>query len=786
MVLRVAAALLLLSHRAGAEWISIGRKPGAGAGSEVDLQEPSSSHWVPLTGHRLRHPGGYHTDVIGNLRSVKRIPPLWAARNFALVAPLSAGTPAQHFQVELDASSGDIWIPSMRCATCAADRQELESFYNASASTTFKPQEETSALFGRSPRAITLVDSGGRVGGFIVNDTIEFAGVQVVNQPFILAEEGDLQARRQRAWDGVFGLGRKAPVTRGSSFHEELKKAGNPETYILAPVLGREGSAKAARLAIGVTPEVLSSVGPFFWVDLAVEGTGGKGSWSFKATAASPGLQQVTVKAVIETGTSFLLVPHHQYFSVVRGLIPSFDKYCGVDHKAGNVVICDCSVREQQLGEVTFEFLGLDGQHHGLAIRSEDLLEQVPADKTHWMAADSACILQVQQRPHSAVLDSPFGVLGKPFMGRGMKGGYHGPFPGATLDRPALPMLGGIPLGPGPVMLGPTSGSAFQTPGRLEKGSSPTSRLSSKDAASLNSVLSSVQKAMEETREEVNEEDKGKHGPDLMAALMKNLGKTAAGAGIAMKEEMNEYLGNGERCITEITRAANGSVTEKKSWLMDKDGSKKQFSAPECNKKEHDRRLEDSTSLRGSHRNLQFDEGADEGDADLWVLGDVFLRRHAVAFDFERSRIGFALHEVQGQYQADAELAAPQGILDQQQSASVEALSSDSMGTIQQFEADAEQAAESQKPEVWQMVDKAAQALQDHHNQEERRPVPSATPLLACAAFLMGLGALAAVLGPCRRSRSPNLSSNLASNQGQDADAGVDLTRGGIDDDAAE
>ncbi|OLP97823.1 hypothetical protein AK812_SmicGene19808 [Symbiodinium microadriaticum] len=87
-----------------------------------------------------------------------------------------------------------------------------------------------------------------------------------------------------------------------------------------------------------------------------------------------------------------------------------------------------------------------------------------------------------------------------------------------------------------------------------------------------------------------------------------------------MKEEISQVLSNGERCTTELVRAANGTVIEETTWLLTNEGRKVKEPSPGYCAKNQGRRLEGGDAqLRG--RKLQ------NGPENLWVLGDIFLRR---------------------------------------------------------------------------------------------------------------------------------------------------------------
>jgi len=305
---------------------------------------------------------------------------------------------------------------------------------------------------------------------------------------------------------------------------------------------------------------------------------------------------------MIETGTSFLLVPPRKYMPFVRQLVPRFDKHCGVDRKAGNVVVCDCAVRDEDLVGVQIELTDEVGQRHNFKIAPEDLFEEA--------RARDVCVLQVQQRPVSSKTDDPFGLLGAPLLGPGHVG-EAGPF-GMPLGGPFL-----MPFAPGPIIGG--------LPGMAMNHSKAPFK-----AVSL---------------------------PDPIKALLKNLtalgnltdplnllpGMTDAGSGSGMPgngvvtETIVEVLGDGTRCEREVVRDAGGKILRQTTRATRPDG--KQLSA-------HDltcagTRVSSTRRLLAGGRGRPGDSiGAAAGD--LWVLGDVFLKRHAVIFDFSEERLGVA------------------------------------------------------------------------------------------------------------------------------------------------
>eukprot|EP00434_Breviolum_minutum_P029888 symbB.v1.2.026429.t1/scaffold2637.1/size74321/5 len=160
-----------------ADWVAISGEPRASV-HEMELERSDQEEWVPVGGHTLWPNKGYNPEVIGNLHGAQEVPQNFAARNFALVMPLSAGTPKQDFSLLLDTEGSDIWLPSIRCDTCAADQKEQESFYRAPKSKTFKPHLVPTP-FGLAPQAVGANEGGGHVGGYVINDTISIGSLEV-------------------------------------------------------------------------------------------------------------------------------------------------------------------------------------------------------------------------------------------------------------------------------------------------------------------------------------------------------------------------------------------------------------------------------------------------------------------------------------------------------------------------------------------------------------------------------------------------------------------------------
>lgn len=633
-----ATGLLVLGARfAAAPWVPITGPPKEPKASEAEINEKLGA---TVVGHRLSPEQGYDREVLGNLMGVKRIGDMWAARNHALVTTLQVGTPLQTLTCLLDASSADLWVPSVECQGCSLDDKESAGFFLLQASKTITPVS-AETLLGSFPEAMRLVYGGGTVAGFIVNDTVQLGKVQVQRQTFLLAEEAGAYARDDRSWDGVCGIGWRGHV--GVPFAARLPEQQLEALYVLTPT-PRESGHETARLAVGAPPPPLTGhMESIVWARNLHQrplagGLRGSG-WAVRARLGVGFNTPLGIKALIETGTSYILVPRALYLPIARLIFPFFDVHCGVDEAAGNVVICDCKIRSEKMKEVTIELQTEAGQWHGLTLKPEHLFEEGSVRRTQ-QPAPRVCIPQVQQRPDLVSLHSPLGVLGQPYMGQREPPAQREGLP--PLGRPrgslagigsALP--GAIPLAPGPVL--PTPPGAGKNDTQQEATEEVGQIIGGLLGAIFNKLSPEIKKPLEA------------------------LG-TALGSDVTLKETVVETLPDGTVCQTTFVKALNGTVLSKETHVVSLDGHKTKAKGPIC---AHTQLMDPLASRPSSQapspapklRSLAADGASpstqgqadvmDVDAGDLWVLGDIFLRRFAVAFDYTNGRVGFAPVEEQ-------------------------------------------------------------------------------------------------------------------------------------------
>jgi hypothetical protein len=489
----------------------------------------------------------------------------------------------------VDASNADLWVPSTKCESCGADAQERANFFDARKSKSVQPVEGVTE-YGKAPVAVRVIYGGGSASGVLVKDTVRVGTRSLLEQQFVLVNEAGPDARLFRSWDGVFGIGRKkVSGGEGDAFVDRIET-----TVAIVP-----GSTRGdANLFVGDIPATLVDPATIVWTP-ALEP---RGPWLFSASVGGHNVQ-----AAVETGTSYVLVPAHSYLTIVRSLIPDFDTFCGVDRSSGNVVVCDCRVRAG-VEPIDFVFSGDSSRH--FPIPATDLFEEV----------DGSCIPQIQQKPETTNIDDPYGLIGAPLLN-------------GTFDRleQAVGNTFGLSLedavdkffdGFGPISVPDMFKDFFGNDGLFSNVDIPGGQHDTFDE--IDDELEDAVEAAKQTFDHSTSEFK--------ETLETEVSSSNTGQGFVSTERVIKTLGDGTRCETDVVRDATGKVVSSKTTATDPRGNIISNHSPVC------------VGMRVAERRMlrQLQAGRSAAPADLWVIGEVFLRRYAVVFDNLSGRIGVA------------------------------------------------------------------------------------------------------------------------------------------------
>jgi len=351
---------------------------------------------------------------------------------------LSVGTPPQEMSCLLDSGSSDFWVPSKHCRNCVN-----EHHFSAESSSTFMAKVRNTYQ-GPRPVEVGLEYGSGKIIGYVVQDTVHVDSVTLPNQSFIIVEDAMLPPHRN--WDGICGLGWKRLAAETTPLYKGLQKQMGSAVIGLVPEGGRGSymtvGAQSAEAAC--QPSTLS------WSPLVKVG-GEKSFWVIEGGLAIHKKTPTKVNWLVDTGTSFILVPPKVFTSLIGSIFPkeTFDQKCGMD-QLGGVVICHCSVMNAP-GMLPLR-IQLGGREFALPVTQ--LFKKVHKNS----GAEELCILQAQPNPMAATAE-PLGVLQGILGGArpgvvvgGETAGAEGPGGGAgqggAMPMPPFPFPFPFPMGP--------------------------------------------------------------------------------------------------------------------------------------------------------------------------------------------------------------------------------------------------------------------------------------------------------------------------------------------------
>ncbi|XP_017076603.2 aspartic proteinase A3 [Drosophila eugracilis] len=243
--------------------------------------------------------------------------------NVEYYGTISMGTPRQNFSVLFDTGSSNTWLPSVNCPysnlACQSHRR-----YNSSGSSSYVPD-------GRN---FTLRYGSGKVLGYLSQDTLHFAGVDLPD--LIFGESLFLQqfAFNSVIFDGLVGLGLGSLAwPKTTPFLELLCGKRLIEECIFSVYLSRHPKDIPGGEILFGGYDKTKFEGKLHYVPISQMNT-----WKIEITKTSVGTKQIGAQssAILDTGTSLVLMPQETYDNLVKTL--------SVELKSGYYVM-PCTIR---------------------------------------------------------------------------------------------------------------------------------------------------------------------------------------------------------------------------------------------------------------------------------------------------------------------------------------------------------------------------------------------------------------------------------------------------------
>ncbi|NXR83240.1 PEPA protein, partial [Pycnonotus jocosus] len=216
---------------------------------------------------------------------------------------ISIGTPPQEFTVVFDTGSSNLWVPSVFCSSPACRNHNR---FNPAQSSTFLSTNDT--LF--------IAYGTGSMTGILGYDTVDVAGINVLNQIFGLAETEPGDFFYYTPFDGILGLAFPSIASSGATpVFDNMMRENLVDRDLFSVYLSRDSQGGSFVLFGGIDPYYTTR--GISWIPLSDETywqiTMQSVSVNGAPVACSSGCQ-----AIVDTGTTLLAVPIRAFRTLMR------------------------------------------------------------------------------------------------------------------------------------------------------------------------------------------------------------------------------------------------------------------------------------------------------------------------------------------------------------------------------------------------------------------------------------------------------------------------------------
>lgn len=255
--------------------------------------------------------------------------------NAQYYAPITLGTPPQEFSVVLDTGSSNLWVPSKECTSIACF---LHKKYDSAESSTYKANGTEFAIRYGS----------GSLEGFVSQDTLSIAGLDVKKQDFAEATKEPGLAFAFGKFDGILGMGYDTiSVNRIVPPFYNMIKDKLLDEPVFAFRLGDSDQDGGEAIFGGYDADAFT--GKLTYIPVRR-----KGYWEVELEAVKFGKETLELEntgAAIDTGTSLIVMP--------TDVAEILNKEIGAEKSWNGQYTVDCN-KVADLPELAFVFDGKD------------------------------------------------------------------------------------------------------------------------------------------------------------------------------------------------------------------------------------------------------------------------------------------------------------------------------------------------------------------------------------------------------------------------------------------